>query len=591
MCGIAGIVRAPGDAPPEGALDALSDALRHRGPDDSGRHVDVAAGVALVHRRLSIIDLSAAGRQPMTSASGRVLVYNGEVYNFRALRRELETLGHVFTSRTDSEVVLRAFETWGVECLARLQGMFALALWSPRDATLWLARDPLGMKPLYWAELPGGGLAFASEASALLRVPGVRARVDRASLEQYLDLGYVFDREATSLLGVRKLPPGHALAVKHGCAARPEPFWRAPRPDPRDARAGDEIAAELSATLREVVAQHLVADVPLGLLLSGGLDSSLVAALAAREAKVTTLTMAFADSTVDERPQARRVAEFIGSEHLEVELEPGAVAAGLDEGVACVDDLFGDWGVVSTRLLYRRAREQGLKVVLVGEGADELFGGYDTFAFRPGPLAVARLYRKYAGQRWGRGFARFRRAFREGLDEAGGDLFHAVRLFEVRRQLPNNYVMKVDKASMAESVEARAPYLDPRVASLALRTPGSALLAGGENKRLLREVARRERLLPDDVSGRAKFGGSIAAAWIAESPEFRRFARAAVLERGWADAFGLRAEMESFFDRGRAGHAFPRRLSHFGLVAWRVLLLALWSRRVLGGDAHEVLER
>jgi asparagine synthase (glutamine-hydrolysing) len=581
MCGIAGILSRPGTAPSEAALEAMAVSIRHRGPDDHATHVDARAGFGLTHNRLSIIDLSPAGRQPMRSASGRVLVFNGEVYNFRALRAELEALGHAFTSRTDSEVVLRAFDQWGPVCLGRLHGMFALALWSPPDEMLWLARDPLGMKPLYYTALRDGTLAFASEVKAFRALPGFRARVARASIEQYVELGYVYDLDATSLEGVYKVRPGHALALRHGQPARSRAFFVAPRPNARDDRPPGERVDELHATLREVVAQHLVADVPVGLLLSGGLDSSLIAALAAREGRVTTLTMGFAASTVDERPQARRVAEFIGSRHVELLLTPAEIRAGLEEAVDCVDDLFGDWGVVTTRLLYRRAREQGVKVVLVGEGSDELFGGYESFAERAGPLAVPRLYRKYCGQRWGSGYLRFRRAFRAGLDEAGGDLFHAVRLFELRHQLPNNYVMKVDKASMSVSVEARAPYLDPRVARLALATPACFLLAAGENKRLLREVARRDGLLPEDVAARAKFGGSIAATWMDDSPEFRRFARAAILDRrGWADALGLRDAMVRFFDRGQVGYRFPRKLSIFSHVAWRVLLLSLWSRRL-----------
>lgn len=590
MCGIAGIARAPGQAPPEGALRALLVALRHRGPDDEALHVDVAAGLGFAHTRLAILDPSAAGRQPLTSASGNVLAYNGEIYNFRALRRELEDLGHVFTSRCDSEVVLRAFDAWGSACLTRLQGMFALALFSPRDETLWLARDPLGLKPLYYTELPGLGLVFASEVRALVALPGFRARVERASLEQYLELGYVYDQQATSLAGVFKLPPGHLLAVRHGRPGEPQAFWRAPSPDPRDDRSLAQRADELGATLREVVAQHLVADVPLGLLLSGGLDSSVIAALAARETSVTTLTMAFADSGVDERPQARRVARHVGSRHVELHFAPGEIAGGLEDGVACVDDLFGDWGVISTRLVYRRARELGIKVVLVGEGSDELFGGYEWFASPPGPLLLARLYRKYCGRRWGAGFGRFRRAFLAGLAEAQGDVFHAVRLFEVRHQLPNHYEMKVDKASMSVGVEARAPFLDRRVAELALRTPARFLLAGGETKHLLREVARRERLLPDDVAARPKYGASIAASWMGDSPDFRRFARAEILERGgWATALGLDDAMRRFFDHGQQGYAFPRTLSIFSNLAWRLLLLSLWSRRVLGADAREAL--
>ncbi len=590
MCGIGGIAGAPGREPAPAALRALLGALHHRGPDGTGTHVDVARGLGLVHTRLAILDLSDAGRQPMVSASGRVLAYNGEIYNYRALRRELEALGHVFVSRCDTEVVLRAFDAWGEACLARLHGMFALALFSPGDDTLWLARDPLGMKPLYYAVVPDVGLAFASELRALLTLPGFRPRVARDALEQYLELGYVYDREATSLVGVRKLPPGHVLRVRHGQASQPRAFWQAPRPDLRDDRPLSERADEFGATLREVVAQHLVADVPVGLLLSGGLDSSVIAALAARETQVTTLTMAFSDSAVDERPQARRVAEHVGSQHVELLLRPDELAAGLDDGVACVDDLFGDWGVISTRLVYQRARALGIKVVLVGEGSDELLGGYEWFAFPPGPLLVPRLYRKYCGRRWGRGYPRFARAFRAGLEEARGDPFHAVRLFEVRHQLPNHYEMKIDKASMSVSVEARAPFLDPRLAALALRTPARFLLADGENKRLLREAARRARLLPEDVLARPKFGASIAASWMRDSPEFRRFARAEILERGaWAEALGLDDAMRRFFDRGQQGYAFPRTLSIFSNLAWRLLMLSLWSRRVLGVDAHEAL--
>lgn len=589
MCGIAGVALEPGREIDTAALEAMAATLRHRGPDDHATWTDPRAGLGLTHNRLSILDLSAAGRQPMVARGGQVLAFNGEIYNFAALRAELERAGRSFQSRTDSEVVLQACEAWGSAALARLAGMFAFALADPARERLLLARDPLGMKPLYYTALPGGGgLVFASEIKAFLALPGFRARLDRDALAQYLELGYTYDLHGTSLVGVRKLPPGHTLVIERGRVGEPRRFYHPPRPDPGDERSLDTRVDELHHVLGQVVGEHLVADVPVGLLLSGGLDSSVLAALAARHGPVRTLTMGFSAARFDERPQARAVATFIGSAHEELLFGPEELHADLEDAVACVDDLFADWGVLSTRLVYQRARALGLKVVLVGEGSDELFGGYDVFTQSPGPLALARLYRKYAVRRYGRGYFRFRRAFQACLRAAAGDLFHAIRLFELRHQLPNNYVMKVDKASMAASVEARAPYLDVRVAEVALRTPRRHLLAQDTNKLLLRELARRHRLLPDDVTARPKFGGSIAANWITDSPDFRRFARTHVLKpRGWADALRLRDPMQRFFDHDQAGYAFPRALSIFEHLAWRLLLLSLWSRRLLGADAAE----
>ncbi len=584
MCGIAGWSLGPGASVPSETLEAMAAAIRHRGPDDHDSWCDAQAGVALTHNRLSIIDLSPAGRQPMRSESGRVLVFNGEIYNFRALRAQLERAGHAFRSRTDSEVVLRGFDEWGASVLGRLRGMFALALWSPHDRSLLLARDPTGMKPLYYADLPGGaGVAFASEVKAFLALPGFVPRVNPSALEQYLEMGYTYAPRETSLRGVLKVSPGEHISLRAGQVGPREPFFEPPRPDPSDDRPLGAREEELFETLSQVVGEHLVADVPVGLLLSGGLDSSLVAALAARHARLTTLTMGFADSPVDERPFGRRVAEHISSNHHELLFEPGELGAGLEEAAACLDDLFGDWGVMTTRLVYARARQQGLKVVLVGEGSDELFGGYTVFETPAGPswLRTLQLYRRYCGRRYGRGVFRFAPLFRSLLRRSRGDLFEAIRLFESRHQLPNNYVMKVDKASMSVSVEARCPWLDQRVAEIAYRTPRGFLLAEGTNKYLLRFMARKRGLLPEEILSRPKFGASIAASWLDDSPDFRARARGLVLERGrWADGLGLRDAMEGYFDRGERGYAPPRAISIFANLAWRLLLLELWSRRL-----------
>jgi asparagine synthase (glutamine-hydrolysing) len=335
------------------------------------------------------------------------------------------------------------------------------------------------------------------------------------------------------------------------------------------------------------VRQHLVADVPVGLLLSGGLDSSIIAALAARETRVTTISMGFAESAIDERPFARTVAEHIGSGHHEVLIDHREMVEDLAEVVWYFDDLFADWGTVSTRLLYRKCREQGIKVVLVGEGSDELFGGYSIFSAAQqvrGPVLwrLFQLYRRYAGRRYGGQFPAFAAIMRKYLAQSRGNMFDAVRLFESRNQLPGNFMMKVDKASMSVSVEARAPYLDRRVAELAYATPDRYLLAEGTDKFILRRMAERHRLLPQEITRRPKFGASIASSWMDESAEFRRYAREVILEReGWVDRLNLRRAMTDFFEGRRTGYRFPRAISIFSNLAWRLLLLNLWSRKYL----------
>ena len=589
MCGISGWLLKPNHQRDDESLHGMADALAHRGPDDRGYYVDHQRGVALAHNRLSIIDLSAAGHQPMMSEDGNfALSYNGELYNFCALRAQLEALGHRFRSRTDSEVVLRSFIEWGDAALNRFRGMFAFALWSARDGKLTLARDPMGMKPLYYTTLPGAqGFAFASEIKAFLRLSDFRVRLNRAALRQFLEFGYCFDRHQTVLEGVHKLPPGHRMEVAEGVAGTPQAFFVPPAPDDNDQRPAREREAELYATLSEVVAQHLAADVPVGLLLSGGLDSSVTAALAARHSRITTISMGFAESSVDERSYARLVADHIGSDHREIVIRPQEISDSIEDVVWYFDDLFADWGTVSTRLMYQKCREQGIKVVLVGEGADELFGGYTVFdaaqqARGPQAWRLFQLYRRYAGRRYGSQFARFRALMREYLEQGNGDMFHAVRLFESRDQLPNNYVMKVDKASMSVSVEARAPFLDRRVAELAYRTPVRHLLNGGSNKSLLRTMAEQYELLPRDITRRPKFGASIAASWMDESDRFRAYARQVILDRnGWVDELRLRDAMTDYFSGARQGYSFPRAISIFSNLAWRLLLLNLWSRRYL----------
>jgi asparagine synthase (glutamine-hydrolysing) len=588
MCGIAGWSFVPGADPGAAELAAMAQRIAHRGPDDDGMHVDAKRGIGLAHRRLAIIDLGAGGHQPMATADGAVtLVFNGELYNFAALRRELEALGRVFHSRSDTEVVLNALAQWGRAALGRFDGMYALAAWFPGADTLLLARDPMGIKPLYYAPQGGRGIAFASEIKAFLALSSFRPGINERALRQYLEFGYVFDANDTMLEGVSKLPPGHAMEIVAGRASAPVAHFSLPTARAAGDRTFDAVVDDLHRTLSSVVREHLVADVPVGLLLSGGLDSSVIAALAAREARVTTVAMGFAESAIDERSHARAVARHIGSDHREVLLDPREVVEGLEDVVWCFDDLFADWGTVSTRLLYRKCREEGIKVVLVGEGADELFGGYPVFAAAralrgPMPWRLFQLYRRYAGRRYGGQFLAFASIMQRHLARTGGDLFGAVRLFEACNQLPGNYVMKVDKASMAVGVEARTPYLDRRVATLACGIPAHQLLADGTDKLVLRTMAERHGLLPRAIARRPKFGASIATSWIDDSAAFRRYAGGVVLGRdGWTDRLHLRGAMTDFFSGRRDGYAFPSAIGIFRHLAWRLLLLNLWSRRYL----------
>ena len=583
MCGIAGLISSRSHEARAAALERMLTAMHHRGPDNRGHSFDHASGVALGHNRLSIIDLSAAGNQPMMHpGTGDVLAFNGEIYNFKDLRNTLKGLGATFVSQSDSEVLLAAYATWGISCVERLCGMFAFAIWSPASRSLRLARDPLGMKPLYYWEGPEGVFAFASEIKAILALPGFQGEIDAKALRQYLEFGYVIEPERTILKNVRRLPPGHTLLLQPGGKTAVERYF-APSLARPPAEQRRDVEHELFTTLGAVVAEHLFADVPAGLLLSGGIDSSLIAALAARVGPIRTFTMAFAGSGIDERAPARLVADHIGSKHEELLITPGEILGDLSQSVRMFDDLFADWGTISTRLLYERCRQRGIKVVVVGEGADELFGGYDTFSLTdkrmPTEWWLFELYRVYAGRRYGTQYPTFRRIMHQHLDATGGNRFDAIRLFESRNQLPNNYVMKVDKASMSVSVEARAPFLDRRVAEIAYGLPEQSLLQADGNKAILRRIARRFQLLPDVIAGRPKFGASIAASWMDEEPGFRSYARSIVLSGGsWTEALGLRHAMVEYYDRQRAGFAFPNAISVFRNLAWRLLLLELWSR-------------
>jgi asparagine synthase (glutamine-hydrolysing) len=553
MCGIVGTI---GDT---GRLEKMSATLVHRGPDSDGSFVDGEVGLAA--RRLSIIDLE-TGDQPLSNEDGTVtVVQNGEIYNYEELRRELQRAGHVFRTHGDTEVLAHGYEEWGERFAERLRGMFALALWDAPRRRLLLARDRFGIKPLYMREA-NGGLLFASELRAL-----PRGEIDLDALEAFLAFNSI-PAPLTIFRGTRKLRPGHVLVWEDG-RSREERYARpGPLPERRDEEA--ELVEELRGRLRDSVRAHLVSDVPVGVLLSGGVDSGLLAALAAQETSgaLRTFSIGFEESAFDELGDARLVARRYGTEHEELVLRPDAALL-LPALAEAFDEPFADSSALPTYLVSELASRH-VKVALSGEGGDELFGGYYTYAAdllaaRIGGLArfarplVDRLPSSsgkasfdYKAKRFVRaahlppleahhGWKEiFSRAAREELtghastfdpvdvlrgryrETEGAPLLARLQDVDLGIYLVDDLLVKTDRASMAWSLEARVPFLDTAVTNLALALPTRHKVRGLGKKVLLRKAA--EPLLPREVVHGRKRGFSIpAAAWL--RGELEPFAR------------------------------------------------------------------
>ncbi|HEU4630935.1 MAG TPA: asparagine synthase (glutamine-hydrolyzing) [Gemmatimonadaceae bacterium] len=582
MCGLAGFWSPTGLDRSAAALTRdMTDALRHRGPDDAGAWADVDAGVALGHRRLSIIDLSAEGHQPMRSASGRfVIVFNGEIYNFRALRAELA--GVAFRGHSDTEVLLAAIERCGVvETLRRAAGMFALALWDARDRVLHLARDRAGEKPLYVGEGADGTLLFGSELRALRAHPAFDGEIDRDALALLLRHNYI-PAPHTIHRRVQKVAPGTVLSVRRAdgrLVRETTRYWSAraaAETGVREPLANDERGARraLDACLREVVGEQMIADVPLGAFLSGGIDSSLVVAIMRQvsAAPVRTFTIGFADPRYDEAAHARAVARHLGTEHTELQLSPAELLDVVPRLPAIYDEPFADSSQIPTYLVAALAR-RSVTVALSGDGGDELFGGYTQYGQLDGvwrrvsrlPRAVRPLYGAMlrgtapyaeraaalagaAGRYPQLGFRLARRGavhaaptpeevhrrlvshwadpasvvLGAGRDVAGAAfgetsalprVVERVMLLDFCSYLPDDVLVKVDRATMAVSLESRAPLLDHRVVELAWRIPFELKRRGDMGKYLLRSLLHE--YVPREIVDRPKRGFAVPLAdWL-----------------------------------------------------------------------------
>ena len=564
MCGICGLLSLDGSVRVEPSeLEAMNATLVHRGPDSGGVFVD--EGVGLAARRLSIIDLE-GGDQPQANADGSVVVVqNGEIYNHDALRSELRSSGHEFRTRSDTEVLAHAYEEWGpVDFPRRLRGMFAVAVWDAPRRRLVLARDRFGIKPLYWHRTGTGLFGFASELKALQAGPAAGRDVDPEALEAFLAFNSI-PAPLSIWEGVRKLAPGHVLIAEDG-EVRLERYARVSPVAAADVRTGSEaeLADELRSRLRDSVRAHLIADVPVGVLLSGGVDSSVLTALAAQESgeRVRTFSIGFKEKSFDELDLARKVAHRYDTDHHELVVEPDATEL-FPKLIEAFDEPLADSSALPTFLVAELA-SQHVKVVLSGEGGDELFGGYETYAAdllapRLAPVAPligavanrmpsanGRVPLDYKLKRFARGarlpplerhhawkeiFSADARAdlrrlgshtclhdplavWRERYAEtAGAEELARLQDVDLGIYLVDDLLVKTDRASMAHSLEARVPFLDTHVAELALALPTRMKVRGMQKKRLLRLAA--EPLVPREIVRGRKKGFSIpAAAWL-----------------------------------------------------------------------------
>jgi asparagine synthase (glutamine-hydrolysing) len=620
VCGIAGRLNFRTGAPVDpGVLRGMGALLAHRGPDGEGLWCEGAVGLA--HRRLAIIDLTDAARQPMVAEDPRVrVVLNGEIYNFRELRAELVARGQRFRTQSDTEVLLAAYAAHGVECLSRLRGMFAFALWDGGRRRLLLARDRTGKKPLYY-RLDADGIAFASEPKAFLADPAFEARPDAAALSDYLTYHYV-PAPGSAFAGVRRVPPAHFLVVEDG-QLRLERYWRL-RYEPKRWLSEDDAAAELLARLRDAVRCRLVADVPLGAFLSGGIDSSAVVALMAEAgaAPVRTFSIGFEEREYDELPYARLVARRYGTDHHEFVVRPEAVDL-LPRLVWHYNEPYADSSAIATFRLAELTRRH-VTVALSGDGGDESLAGYrrhlaSRLAERaaaltrpvrrplaalldalPGSgrrMAYARRVLAGLGEPAARRHARwashldpalkreltteeFRRATGERdslehLAEAfrraeGADLLDATLAIDVETYLPDDLLVKVDIATMAHGLEGRSPFLDHELMEFCASLPAGLKLRGRTTKYLLKRAVRA--LLPGPVIDRPKQGFGVPIdRWL--RGELRAMAHdvlldARTLQRGYFREPVVRRLLDEHARGVRGWHA----------ELWSLLVLELWHR-------------
>ncbi len=625
MCGITGFISKDRNAPSEertALLDRMCASITYRGPDEQGMLVRDRAALGM--RRLSIIDVK-TGQQPRFSDDGHLaIVYNGEIYNFRELRKELESLGHKFRTNSDTEVIVNAFEEFGTDCLKRLRGMFAFAIWNFRDETLFVARDRVGKKPLFYTVTENGSFVFGSELKTLLVHGEFKREIDLAALDAYLTFGYV-PEENCILKNVHKLQPGHFLILKGGQVAT-EKYWDFDYAEPQNIKAEGEYVEILREKIRESVKIRLISEVPLGAFLSGGVDSSTIVAMMSKcsDAPVKTFSIGFKEDSFDELKYARIAAKHFGTDHHEFVVTPDLFDL-VDEIVWHFDEPFSDPSSLPTYMLSKMAREH-VTVVLSGDGGDELFAGYGRYVInekRSGFAKLPRLVRQgmlrsiskmlphgargknylynisldstdryidsvscFNGPRKGSLYsdnfmARLNGRFGKTEDDfrtfaesvSTGNAIDKLLYLDSKTYLPGDILTKVDRMTMANSLEARVPLLDHELIELVVGIPSHLKMKGLETKHILKKAM--EGIVPNEILYREKQGfGVPIREWINVQLRDRivgDLSDKRTLERGFFNVGYIQTLLKEH-SAGRRDH------SHSLWVLW---MFELWQRKYI----------
>ena len=634
MCGIAGFVDTS-DANADGSdraqlLKRMCDVIRHRGPDDEG--FLLRPGVALGMRRLSIIDL-AGGHQPIAGEDGTVsIVFNGEIYNFQELRSDLGERGHIFKTKSDTEAIVHAYEEYGTSCANHLRGMFAFAIWDNKTRGLYIARDRVGKKPLYYMLAGGKTLIFGSEIKSILEHPQVKREINLEALDAYFTLGYVPD-PLTIFRDIHKLPPGHYLTFRNG-RLHTEQYWDF-NFEAGGSRKPEDYVDELRALLDEAVRVRLISDVPLGAFLSGGVDSSTVVALMAQHMNqpVKTFSIGFHEDSYNELRYARLTAERLGTDHHEFFVTP-EICNLIDDLVWHFDEPFADPSAIPTFIVSKLARDY-VTVALSGDGGDELFAGYTHYAVQESRRAFSTMpkalrdglmrplsYRLPHGA-WGRNYLHnisldsidryldslsyftelskralytrdFQNALRTTERVARSFREHASRVktnepldqllyIDGKTYLPGDILTKVDRMSMATSLEVRVPLLDHKLIDFVTKVPAPLKLSGTQTKQLLKRVAKD--LIPPEILNRPKQGFGIPLQqWINRQLRdqiLETLREPRTRERGYVNYNYVDLLLEEHH-KGRRDHSFP---------LWSLLLFELWHRQYIDRSPHTAAPR
>ena len=639
MCGIVGILEFDRNSHVDAdVLHRMCAAMSHRGPDDDGFFIGGRIGLGM--RRLSIVDL-ATGHQPMSNEDGSIwIVFNGEIYNHRTLREQLITQGHQYRTQSDTETIVHLYEEYGKDCVQHLRGMFAFAIWDAKRKSLFVARDRLGIKPLYYRFTPDSFI-FGSEIKVLLAYSGVRAEFNRNTLPEYLAFGYLSGDE-TFYTGIRKLMPGHRLVINEHGDLQTEQYWELPSPADEQAHDESYYVEGYRELLEGAVSSHLMSDVPLGVFLSGGLDSSAIAALMTkiRREPIQTFSVGYTEQIYSELPYARTVAQHLGSEHREVLVSREDFFSALPRLIWHEDEPVAWPSSVALFFVAELAREH-VKVVLTGEGSDETLGGYSRYAFTIKNLAFDRVYRNLVpssirrhlrdfiasssgiaadtrrklshtflrldGESWtslyfDNFFSAFDRkaqsdlltdefgdqvlsgsAYRNVLgywEKSSGDLLQRLLYTDIKTYLVE-LLMKQDNMSMAASIESRVPFLDHVLVEWATRVPAKIQIRGNAGKQILKKAM--EGLLPREIIHRKKLGFPTPwSGWLAGA-QLDSIEQLLLESRSIGRGLFKRSAIEQLFREHRC-----RYRDHYDRI-WRLLNLELWHRVCLEGESRGCL--